>query len=141
METRQPIASILLCAGESSRMRCPHIQKVCLPIGEKPAVVNTLDKFNDLGIDTNILVVGHQAQVVMEAVGSCSPDVAYVYQEMRLGTAHAARLGSSLLKTVGFEGAVLVSTGDKSIEPSALEKLVLTHGIPPPMRSRSHLGA
>jgi N-acetylgalactosamine kinase len=124
MEGCFPIASIVLCAGRGKRMQAPKTPKVCFPIAGKPAIIHLLERLKALGSSPTILVVGHLAGKVVEEVGPQFPDAAFVYQEKLAGTGHAAKCGANLLRRLGFEGAVLVTAGDKVIEPRVLAKLV-----------------
>ena len=119
-----PISSIVLCAGRGRRMQAPTMPKVCFPIAGKPAVVHLLEHLRDLGCAPTILVVGHEAGQVVDRVGPKFPEVLFAYQAELLGTGHAAKQGAKVLRTLGFEGAILVVAGDKVVEARALRKLV-----------------
>ena len=64
------------------------------------------------------------AQQVLETVGRSHPKAMFVYQSPQLGTGHAAKVAADALKEMGHTGCVLVTMGDKYIEPAAVQMLV-----------------
>jgi len=90
MGTRAPRYTIILAAGEGTRMGSTTHHKVCYPIKGQPAVNRAIEIYNKCGIEQHILVVGALAGQVIETVGSAFENVIFAYQAQRLGTAHAA---------------------------------------------------
>lgn len=111
------MAGIVLCGGAGSRMGRTRTHKVCEPIAGRPAVVRLIDTLRADGVDPLVVVVGHNSGAVVQTVGASHPDVVFVYQRDRLGTGHAARIGVEALARLGYQGAVLVTMGDKWLAP------------------------
>ena len=91
MGGRSPHYTIILAAGEGTRMGSATRHKVCFPIDGQPAINRALEIYNACGIKQHILVVGALAGQVVETVGAAFDNVIFVYQAERLGTAHAAQ--------------------------------------------------
>ncbi len=115
---------VILAAGKGTRMGRDDLVKVCFEIDSEPAINRQINVFRKKRFTKFLLVVGEKAEQVLATVTKEHADVLYVYQEPQLGTGHAARLVSDALVTLGFDGHVLLSTGDKYIEESAVEALV-----------------
>ena len=116
-----PKYSIILAAGEGTRMRSAELHKVCFPIDGKAAINRSLETYNACGISHNIIVVGAMARQVMETVEA--ENVIYAYQAEQLGTAHAARQGAKVLAAFSENADVLIVAGDRLIQPQVLEQL------------------
>ena len=123
MGTGAPRYTIILAAGEGTRMGAATRHKVCLPIDGQPAVNRAIDIYNECGIEQHILVVGALAGQVIETVGSAFENVIFTYQAQRRGTAHAARQGLKVLDGLQSEHDVLLAAGDRIIKPAVLEQL------------------
>jgi len=61
---------------------------------------------------------------VVETVGKQFPDVVFTYQHEQKGTGHAAQVGAQALRKFGYQGAVLLTMGDKVMEPPVLKALI-----------------
>ena len=94
------LAAVLLCAGKGTRMNDNSINKVCFPCAGVPVIKRIVDNLRAGGIGTFVVVVGHQAQSVMEALGD-EPGVIYAYQKEQKGTGHATLCGLMALKNAG----------------------------------------
>ena len=66
MGMRSPRFSIVLAAGEGTRMGSATRQKVCSPVNGLPAINHALKTYNQCGIRQHILVVGALAGQVVE---------------------------------------------------------------------------
>ena len=97
--------------------------KVCFPIAGRPAINREIDVYKACGIEQFIVVVGAMANQVMETIASEHEGVIFAYQAEQLGTGHAARQGARLLEALGADEDVLLVSGDRIIEPTALERL------------------
>ena len=118
------VVSLVLAAGRGSRMQCESVNKVCCEIGGVPAICRALQVYEDVGIGRHILVVGHLAEQVREAVGANHENVQLAYQHEPKGTGHAARCGAQILQQEGYEGLVLVVAGDKVLQGSVVADLI-----------------
>ncbi len=123
MATRAPRYTIILAAGEGTRMGSTTRHKVCYPIDGQPAVNRAIKIYNECGIEQHILVVGALAGQVIETVGSAFENVIFAYQAQRLGTAHAARQALKVLDGLQSDHDVLLVAGDRIIKPAFLEQL------------------
>jgi bifunctional N-acetylglucosamine-1-phosphate-uridyltransferase/glucosamine-1-phosphate-acetyltransferase GlmU-like protein len=123
MGGRAPHYTIVLAAGEGTRMGSTTRHKVCFPIDGQPAINRALEIYNDCGIKQHILVVGALAGQVVETVGAAFDNLIFVYQAERLGTAHAARQAMKVLNSLESEQDVLLVAGDRIIKSTILEQL------------------
>ncbi|MBW2450060.1 MAG: NTP transferase domain-containing protein, partial [Deltaproteobacteria bacterium] len=123
MGTRAPRYTIILAAGEGTRMGSTTRHKVCFTIDGQPAVNQAIKIYNECGIEQHIVVVGALAGQVIETVGSAFENVIFAYQAQRLGTAHAARQALKVLDGLQNDHDVLLVAGDRIIKPAILEQL------------------
>ncbi len=111
---------VILAAGKGTRMGRADMAKVCFDIDGTPAINRMIRTFRSLGFERFLLVVGAQSEKVQETVNAENNGIVYVYQSPQLGTGHAAQLAADALSTLGWQGNVLVTMGDKFIEPEAI---------------------
>ncbi len=117
------IRSIILAAGEGTRMRSP-LPKVLHPVGGRPMLSWVLAAARAAGARRHVVVVGFGADSVEAAVRA--PDVSFVLQRDRLGTGHAVQQTRAALD--GFAGTLLVLAGDTPLLSAAtLCTLVAAH--------------
>lgn len=116
------LTAVILAAGESKRMRGSRPKALHL-LGGRRLIDYPVRVARALGARI-VLVVGRGADDVRAAVGE-APDLAYVEQKERLGTAHA------LLQARGAcgdgAGAVLVLPGDQPLMSEALLRALVDH--------------
>lgn len=117
-----PVA-ILLCAGEGTRMKDERTHKVCFEIAGVPAVVRQISNLKKAGIKRFVVVVGSKADKVMSCLDGIE-GIVYAFQPVRNGTGGAALYGLYALKSIGYEGPVLIAMGDKIISPDVFTKLI-----------------
>jgi len=115
---------VILAAGKGTRMGRDDLVKVCFEIDGTPAINQTIAAFKKNRFRRFMLVLGDKAEQVLQAVDAVHPGVVYVYQHPQLGTGHAGRIAAEALANLDHQGHVLVSMGDKYIEPVAIETLV-----------------
>ncbi len=115
---------VLLAAGKGSRMGRSDLAKVCFEIDSVPAINRQIAVFKRLRFRRFLVVVGSRADQVVETLSKEHSGILYVHQEPQLGTGHAAKIAAEALQTIGYRDYVLVTMGDKYIEPDALEALV-----------------
>jgi bifunctional UDP-N-acetylglucosamine pyrophosphorylase/glucosamine-1-phosphate N-acetyltransferase len=83
-------------------------------------IMNILD---DLGVEKNILILGHKKEIVLEAVGK---ENTFVVQDEQLGTGHAVIMAKEELQN--YDGDVMVVCGDTPLLRSeTLKKLYEKH--------------
>jgi bifunctional UDP-N-acetylglucosamine pyrophosphorylase/glucosamine-1-phosphate N-acetyltransferase len=100
------IAAILLAAGQGTRMKS-NLPKVLHPVAGQPMVFYALQAAALATTEKPVLVVGHGADAVKEAVGSAAR---FVLQEQQLGTGHAVMQVESILE--GKADVVVVTYAD-----------------------------
>ena len=116
------VSAIILAAGKGTRMKS-RLPKVLHCVCGKPMLSHVILAASKAGVGSNIVVIGHEADLVKETVGT---GVEWVYQLEQLGTGHAVMQAESLM--AGFDGNVLILCGDTPlISSEALAKLIETH--------------
>jgi bifunctional UDP-N-acetylglucosamine pyrophosphorylase/glucosamine-1-phosphate N-acetyltransferase len=113
------IASVILAAGQGTRMNS-KIPKVLHPILGRPLVFYALETTTKAAGSRPVLVIGHGADAIRQAVGEAAD---FVYQAEQLGTGHAVQQAEKLLK--GRAELVLVSYADMPLlSVQTLQQLV-----------------
>ena len=99
------------------------VPKALHPLLGKPLLRHAAEAAQQAGADRVVLVVGHQAEQVQDAMGA---DFEYVLQAEQNGTGHAVQMAESLL--ADWDGPLLVLPGDAPlITPSLLQSLLDAH--------------
>ena len=113
-------AVVILAAGKGKRMRS-KTPKVLHPLLGRPMLAYPVAAAKRSGAERVVVVVGHGAEAVKEALKDAG--VVFVHQEKPLGTAHALAQAEPVL--AGFEGAVVVTSGDTPrLRPETIRALV-----------------
>ena len=117
------VAAIVLAAGAGTRLKSKK-PKVAHEILGKPLVNWVVDAAKQAGIGKVVAVVGHEAEQVLPLVeGDCE----VAEQPERLGTAHAVQCAMESDALQGFEGAVVILSGDcPLITPETIASLATT---------------
>ncbi|EKS69333.1 MULTISPECIES: bifunctional UDP-N-acetylglucosamine diphosphorylase/glucosamine-1-phosphate N-acetyltransferase GlmU [Caballeronia] len=114
---------VILAAGMGKRMRSA-LPKVLHPLAGKPLLAHVIDTARTLSPTRLVVVVGHGADKVREAVGA--PDVQFALQDKQLGTGHAVQQALPLLDP---SVPTLVLYGDVPLtRASTLERLIAAAG-------------
>ncbi|MFL6279406.1 MAG: bifunctional UDP-N-acetylglucosamine diphosphorylase/glucosamine-1-phosphate N-acetyltransferase GlmU [Vicinamibacterales bacterium] len=114
---------VILAAGKGTRMRST-LPKVLHPAAGLPLISHILRTAESLNPTSIIVVVGHQAEQLREALGK-RLGLAFASQEPQLGTGHALLQTDRLLH--GAHGTLLLLSGDVPLlRKSTLERLVKT---------------
>ncbi len=121
-----PIVAVILAAGRGTRMGASHLPKVCFPIAGVPAIARAVQTYVNCGIDTHCVVVGAGSEAIMQVLKNLPGHRLYAHQPEPRGTGHATRVAVDLLRSLGYEGDVLVVAGDKLIEEPFLARLIDT---------------
>jgi bifunctional UDP-N-acetylglucosamine pyrophosphorylase/glucosamine-1-phosphate N-acetyltransferase len=112
--------ALILAAGKGKRMKS-DIPKVLHKVHNKYLVNYVIDNTREAGIEKQIIVIGHQAEMVKEALEENG--VRFALQEEQLGTGHAVKMAEHLLED--FDGDIIVLCGDMPlIRPSTIKKLI-----------------
>jgi bifunctional UDP-N-acetylglucosamine pyrophosphorylase/glucosamine-1-phosphate N-acetyltransferase len=121
----QDLCAIVMAAGQGTRMHSKLV-KVLHPLNGLPMVCYVLELCRRLGLKRTLVVIGHQAERMREALAPLASGVEFVLQAEQRGTAHAVLQAESALQ--GFDGDILVLSGDVPLLSDALvERLVATH--------------
>ena len=117
------LCAVVMAAGQGTRMRSDLV-KVLHPLGGLPMVGHVLDLCRRLGVKRTLVVIGHQAERVRDALATYP--VEFVLQAEQRGTAHAVLTTEAALQ--GFKGDLLVINGDVPLMTDVLaETLLGTH--------------
>ena len=103
--------AIVMAAGKGTRMES-DLPKVLVPVCGRPMVEYVYDALREAGINRQIVVIGHRADLVREQFAG-RDDVVFVEQTEQLGTGHAVMMCRDQL--VDFEGPVLIVAGDSPL--------------------------
>ena len=106
---KNKLGAIVLAAGKGKRMNSRGINKVVLPLANKPMIVHSISFLENVGISQIVVVVGFAKKSVMEVLGT---KVMFAEQHKRLGTGHAVVQG--LKKMPREVENILVINGDDS---------------------------
>ena len=117
----QGVAALILAAGKSTRMKS-RTPKALHPLLGKPLLRWAVEAAAGAGAGRTVLVVGHQAEQVQEAMG---PELEYVLQAEQHGTGHAVQMAESLLHN--WDGPLLVLPGDAPLLSASLLESLLSH--------------
>ncbi len=113
---------VILAAGQGTRMKS-KLPKVLHMIAGQPMVRYMLETVTGLTDGKPVLVVGHGAEQVKQALGDCAT---YVLQEQQFGTGHAVLQARPVLD--GQADAVLVLLADMPLlSATTLRSLVNRH--------------
>jgi len=85
---------VILAAGTGKRMRSA-LPKVLHPLAGRPLLAHVIDTARALKPTRLVVVIGHGAEAVREAVAA--PDLQFAVQEQQLGTGHAVQQALPLL--------------------------------------------
>jgi bifunctional UDP-N-acetylglucosamine pyrophosphorylase/glucosamine-1-phosphate N-acetyltransferase len=115
---------VILAAGKGTRMKSA-VPKVLHPAGGLPLIEHVLRAADALKPATTVLVVGHLAAQVQEAL-SKRPGLRFALQEPQLGTGHALLQAEPHL--AGATGTVVLLSGDVPLlRAETLADLVQRH--------------
>ncbi|MBQ4270759.1 MAG: bifunctional UDP-N-acetylglucosamine diphosphorylase/glucosamine-1-phosphate N-acetyltransferase GlmU [Clostridiales bacterium] len=100
------ICAVVMAAGEGTRMKSVH-SKVVHQVAGKPIIRWVADALLEAGCNEQVYIVGEKQEEIRDILGE---NVAYVFQEQRLGTGHAVMQAAPFLE--GRDGYVIVLPGD-----------------------------
>ncbi len=103
---RPQAAAIIMAAGKSTRMKS-EFPKTVHPVCGLPLSLHVVRACQAAGISRIVVVVGHQADSVKEALGT---DVQYALQKVQRGTGDAVAAAREELKD--WDGDILILAGD-----------------------------
>jgi bifunctional UDP-N-acetylglucosamine pyrophosphorylase/glucosamine-1-phosphate N-acetyltransferase len=113
------LSAVILAAGKSTRMHS-SIPKVLHPLAGRPLIHYAMQAVAGLSDDLPVVVVGHAADAVRQAVGAAAR---FALQQQQLGTGHAVMSAAPLLRDQA--DLVLVTSADMPLfRPETLRQLV-----------------
>ncbi|MHB8873099.1 MAG: bifunctional UDP-N-acetylglucosamine diphosphorylase/glucosamine-1-phosphate N-acetyltransferase GlmU [Myxococcaceae bacterium] len=106
-----PLAAVVLCAGQGTRMKSEKAKVLHSLLG-RPLCWYPVTRALELGASKVVAVVGHQAEAVTSALREAFPDapLEFALQAEQKGTAHAVRCAEGVLSR--SSGRVLILYGD-----------------------------
>lgn len=132
MSQYRPLSSLVLAAGEGTRMRS-ELAKVLHPLCGRPMLLHVIDALGELPLDSVVLVVGHGAEQVAKTVQNelvSERPLELVEQRVQRGTGDAVSVGltASVFDDLEAEDDVIVLPGDTPLlRPATLAALVRAH--------------
>lgn len=112
--------ALILAAGKGKRMRS-DLPKVLHRLDGRYIVDHVIEAARKAGIDRQILVIGHKAEKMREALAG--RDILFALQAEQLGTGHAIMMAREQL--TGFSGDLVVLCGDMPlVKPETIKRLV-----------------
>jgi UDP-N-acetylglucosamine diphosphorylase/glucosamine-1-phosphate N-acetyltransferase len=111
MESKKPLAVVILAAGKGTRMQS-DMAKVLHPLCGKPLVAWAIEAAQTLQPERIVVIVGHQGTAVKADIEARFPgqNIEFALQSQMLGTGHAVQQAEPLLGK--FDGDILVTCGD-----------------------------
>jgi UDP-N-acetylglucosamine pyrophosphorylase len=117
------LAVIIMAAGKGTRMQS-DLPKVLHQANGRPLIHYVLDTADALLPDKTILIVGHQSELVKDAVTRYRLTTAL--QEPQMGTGHAVMQAETHLSD--FDGEILILSGDAPlVNIDTLQELIAFH--------------
>jgi bifunctional N-acetylglucosamine-1-phosphate-uridyltransferase/glucosamine-1-phosphate-acetyltransferase GlmU-like protein len=119
------VAAVILAAGKGTRINSRNINKVVYPFVGKPMILYGVDLFKDIA-ERVVIVIGAYSQSVKDTLKN--RNVLCVYQKLRLGTGHAAKVGLQALLPYS-PTLVLIGYGDHLMfyKKDTIKKLIALH--------------
>ena len=115
--------ALILAAGKGTRMKS-DLAKVLHILDGKPLLYYSLQAARAAHAEKIVVIIGHQADQVMEAFPD--PDLVFAVQNPQLGTGHAVMQARDALKD--YQGLTVILCGDVPLlKPETIESLIDHH--------------
>lgn len=119
------IGAIVLAAGKGTRMKSKDTNKVTLMLADKPMIQHTVELLESVHVHPIVIVVGFAKESVMNILGE---RVFFVEQKRRLGTAHAAAKGLSILEKMPTNHVLIIQGDDSALyKKETIDALIAKH--------------
>lgn len=122
-------AAIVLAAGAGTRM-ASDVPKPLHPVAGRAMVLRVLDALADIDAEPVVVVVGHGAAHVREAIGAGAsrPDrLVFATQPAQFGTGDAARVGLAALPSAVADDVLILPGDTPLLRPATVARLVSAH--------------
>lgn len=117
--------AVVLAAGESTRIK-GSVPKILIEIAGRPIIAYVLATLRKLPLERIYVIVGRQAKQVKKYIHKICPEIRFIIQKKRLGTAHALKCAETILKPWGKN--LIVLCGDTPLlTHKTLKKLIAKH--------------
>lgn len=124
------ISTIITAAGKNSRMRKDQISrgielinKLILPFNEKTVIETTIDNALSLNIDECIVVLGHYANEIKEAIFDNYKDDVKFIENNPVDVGLSTSLYNGLSNT-GSDFALCITADQPTVLPETFEKMI-----------------
>ena len=124
------ISTIITAAGKNSRMRKDQISrgieltnKLILPFNEKTVIETTIDNVLSLNIDECIVVLGHYANEIKEAIFDNYKDDVKFIENNPVDVGLSTSLYNGLSNT-GSDFALCITADQPTVLPETFEKMI-----------------
>ena len=121
------VRAIVLAAGKGTRMRS-DAPKVLQPVAGRPIITWVVDSVLAAGADEITVVVGHEADAVIDVLPG---GLRFVVQAEQLGTGHAARVAVDSMGDLEGDTILVVPGDSPLIRPETLGALLGAHATGP----------
>ncbi len=118
------LRAIVLAAGQGTRMQS-DIPKVLHEVAGRPLVTWAVDVVSAMNPDEIVVVVGHGAEAVRQALPE---EVTIVTQPEQLGTGHAVMVALEAMGDVSGDSVLVVPGDSPLLLPGSLSALLDEHG-------------
>jgi bifunctional UDP-N-acetylglucosamine pyrophosphorylase/glucosamine-1-phosphate N-acetyltransferase len=95
MNKKRKLGAIILAAGQGKRMQIDGVNKVTMPLHNKPIIAHIVHFMKKISIEDIVVVVGHAKESVVQTLEQ--ENVLFAEQTERLGTGHALQVGVDVL--------------------------------------------
>tara|TARA_B100001123_G_scaffold429215_1_gene547364 strand:+ start:1097 stop:1846 length:750 start_codon:yes stop_codon:yes gene_type:complete len=120
---KENLSIVIMAAGKGTRMYS-DIPKVLHKLSGETLLNHVIEKANNLSPSNIVIIIGHEAEQVKEAVPS--NEILFSYQKQQMGTGHAVMQAQNHLHD--FVGNTLVLSGDVPlIQSSTLLEFIQNH--------------
>ena len=120
------LQAIILAAGKGTRMKS-DLAKVMHPVADKPMVHWVIKACQNAGAESQVIVIGHQADVVRNELAQI-PNLVFAEQLEQNGTGHAVIITEEAFENNTNDLDIFVLCGDGPlIRTDTLNQLLTTH--------------
>lgn len=125
--TRQPIAVVVLAAGQGTRMKS-RTPKVLHELSGVPLIGHVLATAGALEPEHTVVVLRHEIELIRPVVAELSPSAVVVQQDAIPGTGRALEVALEAIPA-DFGGAIVVVSGDVPLLDSQTIRAVIEHHL------------